>query len=294
MKQEIFHQTINSIIDSLNKLKESEIFLKDNSEFFDALNLIKQPDWPVAVDADLICDETNQAEKIERAEGIRDVFLNMDTKDKNILDFGCGEGHLVHSLQETKPHYVVGYDIYNNKKVELDKSVASIFYDWEIVKEKGPYDIIVLYDILDHLVGMSMQDCLKMCSEVLKPDGKIALRCHPFISRHGGHSYTKFNKAYAHLFLNEAELKYVFPELVNYPTSKVIYPVKTYTASIESAGLTAENVKVLNSDIEPFFSNHVIMERINKNMGIGNKPIMQMSMQFVDIIAVKNENNNKN
>ena len=283
----------NNLMTKINSMERAFIELKreiivqsssgNENYFSDLQTLISSPDWPTAVDPDLLCDENNEAEKVERAEGIRDIFLDESLLDKNILDFGCGDGHLVNAILDRNPKYIVGYDYILSPKVKLKKPNSIFTFDKDIVKEKGPYDLIVLYDVVDHLENTTMLECMKFLGSILARDGKIYIRAHPFISRHGGHAYNKINKAFVHLFLSENELKYFYPDIKNYPTQKVIYPVKTYRESIDSARLNVANLKVINSDIEDFFQQKEIADRISKTINF-KSPIMQMSMQFIDFI----------
>ena len=89
------------------------------------------------------------------------------------------------------------------------------------------------------------------------------------------------------MFLTENELRYLYPDIKNYPTNKIIYPVKTYREYIDQSGLTVHSVKVVNSDIEEFFKRREIAEIISKNNNF-ESPIMQMSMQFVDFVLTNN------
>ncbi len=68
---------------------------------------IDDPNWPIAICPALICDEF---EKFERADGIIEEFLKED-RNRKILDYGCGEGHLVFQIKKHSPEFVIGYDI---------------------------------------------------------------------------------------------------------------------------------------------------------------------------------------
>ena len=279
--------SIGKILEELKKDAIQESTSNKTNHFEVLQNLIDYPDWPSAVDPDLLCNENNELDKLERAEGIRDIFIDESFENKKVLDFGCGEGHLVKAIIERNPKIVVGYDYICSPKVKLEKNKGFITFDKDIVKDNGPYDIIILYDVVDHLEDETITECLEFLKEILADNGKIYIRAHPFISRPGGHAYNKINKAFIHLFLTENELKYLYPDMKNYPTSKIIYPVKTYREHIDQSGLTVHSVKVINSDIEDFFKKREISEIISKNNNFQG-PIMQMSMQFVDFVLTKN------
>ena len=69
-------------------------------------------------------------------------------------------------------------------------------------------------------------DILNKIRSVCAPNAKIFIRCHPWISRHGGHLYHQLNKAFAHLVFSPAELQMLNVDLAE--SIKVVSPLKEY------------------------------------------------------------------
>ncbi|NJL34796.1 MAG: hypothetical protein HC893_14275 [Chloroflexaceae bacterium] len=82
-----------------------------NSDFVSLKSLLASDAWPKAVDPNLICDQESETDKISRAEGILELLVEKDLKDRKFLDFGCGEGHVAYKALVQEPTISVGYDI---------------------------------------------------------------------------------------------------------------------------------------------------------------------------------------
>jgi|694.fasta_scaffold116054_4 2-polyprenyl-3-methyl-5-hydroxy-6-metoxy-1,4-benzoquinol methylase len=268
--------------------------LNEICQFDDLKTLLDSSDWPSAVFQVQIADENSEKDKEERAEGIADIILP-NFNGKKFLDFGCGEGHVAKHAASNAT-LSVGYDIERSTKSQLawedKKENLLLTTNFETVRSEGPYDIILIYDVLDHAKDESMSEILARAKSVLSEDGSIYLRCHPWCGRHGGHAYRKINKAFVHLVLTEDELKEVGLDLE--PTQKVLFPLVTYSKAIEDAGLIDSQERDIDfQDVEPFFSeNPIVKNRILKVFGIekwgkNEKPAFQMSQCFVDYVLKK-------
>lgn len=254
----------------------------------EALNqFISNPAWVAAVPQDLICDENNHEDKMDRARGVRDLFnFNFSYENKKVLDYGTGYGHLVEALLEKNVSLAVGYDVVGEFQIQsADKKVMTS--SWDEVVSKGPYDLIFLYDVIDHVIGETPQEILIKAKSVLSDSGIIKMRCHPFISKHGGHLYNKVNKAYAHLVLSRDEMIKLGHDFKNYPTVRVTMPIRTYNKYIEDAQLKIVSQSVVNEQAEKMFLSGDFGHRIKTNLGMRNIPIPQMGMQFLDYTICK-------
>lgn len=259
---------------------------------FEALKKALQSDkWPEAVNPNLICDPDNEADKVERGRGIIELMIEEDLKGLKILDIGCGEGHTVSISTEYGTAMSVGYDIVENERwsgLAGDKQNVLYTTDFEKVKEQGPFDVIVIFDVLDHLKGEAPASLLEKAKSVLSENGKIYVRCHPFTSRHATHLYHDINKAYVHLVFSDEELAELVPESKYREDSiRVIYPVKTYTEFVEQAGLKIANRRDITERVEPFFKIPKIAERIMKNCNTQKFPDFQLTLQFIDFVLKK-------
>ena len=199
--------------------------LKEPDEFRLMKSLLHSDDWPEAVFSLQIADETSESDKAERAEGIADILLP-PFSGKKFLDFGCSEGHVAKYVSG-EASLSVGYDIVRAETSKLSwenkKEKLLLTTDFEKVVSEGPYDIVMIYDVLDHS-SADPSEILAKAKSVLAEDGKIYLRCHPWTGRHGGHAYRKINKAFVHLVLGEDELEEMGVNLEQ--NRKILFPIK--------------------------------------------------------------------
>lgn len=254
-------------------------------------DLLNSESWPEAVFPAQIADLNSETDKDERAQGISNILLP-PLDGKRFLDFGCGEGHLA-AYASKEAEYSVGYDILAPKasRFEWDAPQQSMLLttDFGSVKEHGPYDVILLYDVVDHCESPS--ELLEMAKSVLAPEGRLYMRCHPWCSRHGGHAYRFLNKAFAHLIFSEEELRTMGVELEK--VVKVVRPLDTYAKMIAKAGLVLDSdLEVDHQQVESFFRDTPpIARRILKRWGVSSwsddPPEFQMSMCFLDYVLKK-------
>ena len=264
---------------------ESEV---TNPEFKNLKDLLNSDQWPLAVPPDLICDIASEEDKMERAEGVLSIVLDQSLNGSKFLDFGCGEGHMAVQAKKEGAEVSVGYDI---REQFWDKpSVANVgtilTTEFEKVKENGPYDTILLYDLLDHVEDQEL--VLEQIKQVSKPETRIFARVHPWAGRHASHLYKKINKAFVHLVFSEEELDEMGFELKEdskKPNNPALMPLLTYGKLFES------KFEIISHDIdrdaiEGFFKNNqLVKSRIMKNFAgnnVGDFPNHQMGQSFID------------
>jgi 2-polyprenyl-3-methyl-5-hydroxy-6-metoxy-1,4-benzoquinol methylase len=259
-KQEIIKQEIIK-----QEASKQEIVKQDDFEQIKAL--LESKDWPNAVPPELICDQTSDNDKKERAEGIIELVIDEPLDGKKFLDFGCGEGHIVKKALERNAVKSVGYDIINSSQFmwEKEENNCLLTINWDNVSKNGPYDIILLYDVLDHISGKEQAlDIMNKIKSVKTKDAKVYIRCHPFCSRHGGHLYTKINKAFMHLIFSEKEL-----ELMNCPLVgdfwKLPHPEMAMRELFVETGFEKIKEEIISEMAEDFFmKNKLIRPRLQK------------------------------
>ena len=253
-------------------------------------DLLESANWPSAVDAALICNKNLEDEKLDRADGILDLVINANLEKLSFLDYGCGEGHVAFRALTQNPHKSFGYDI--EESASWKEFAPALFStNWEEVKKNGPYDVVLLYDVIDHVIDEPV-DNLKRIRSVLAPNAKIFIRCHPWCSRHATHLYQQINKAYLHLVFSEEELDSLGYKGI--PTKKIIHPINTYTDWFKIAGLKIiEKEKITKAPVEEFFIKYpIVRERIKANwkesyeaeLREGKKFPWQLEMQFIDFV----------
>jgi len=268
--------------------------LNDSTSFsdFESLKTALMSDkWPEAVNPNLICNPENEEEKLERGRGIIELIIDEDLKDLKFLDYGCGEGQSAFVATEYEPTLSVGYDIKSKDKwKEFQNEKLIITDNYDKVVENGPYDVILLFDVIDHISNESPTYLLNKLKDLLTDTGKIYIRCHPFISKHGTHLYHELNKAYVHLVFTNDEIKTILPDS-KYQEKNigVIYPVKTYRGWFKDSDLNVLNERIYEEKpVPPFFKIPKIAERILQNTGTNQFPEYQMGLMFVDYTLSKN------
>ena len=305
-------QTLNEVIDKLIAIRDSmlasekpdfvvnqkaspehkiqsisDVVVNTSSSDFDKLRtLLAGDDWPVAVNPVLICNTSDSTEKCDRAQGIIDLMVEEDLAGKRFLDFGTGLGYVPYVAIGENPLWSVGYDIVANEEWANFEQKPNLVLttEYDKLKEYGPFDVILLFDVIDH--AEDPLRTLQQVYELLSDNGKVYLRAHPWMSRHATHAYYELNKAYIHLIFNDQELSQILtkPERVN----KIVKPLATYTKLFDDTGFRQEDARPLKVDPELFFQTPIIANRIIKNTGHKEFPKFQMSMEWIDYILKKN------
>jgi len=248
------------------------------SELTDLRMLAKSDLWPKAVPTSLIADDESQK---SRAMGIIHEFLNTPLSNKKFLDFGCGEGHTVSIAQEIFGAKAFGYDIKSFDCWATMKKTVVLSDELKPIYENAPYDVILLYDVLDH--SENPEEILKICKALKSENGKIYLRLHPWTARSGTHLYKSLNKAYLQLVFNSDELATLG---VIQDKTKKINNMQEYKDWIINAGLTIQSENYIRQDIELFFThNPAILRRIKSNFNY-EFPRKWLEIQFIDLILV--------
>jgi 2-polyprenyl-3-methyl-5-hydroxy-6-metoxy-1,4-benzoquinol methylase len=236
--------------------------------------MLKSPEWPEAVPEFLICED-NDEDKFERAEGIMD-YVGVNFLDKKVLDFGCGEGHVALKVAESAK-FVVGFDIVAPIKSSNEKCLLT--NDFEQVLKNGPYDVVILYDVLDH--SENPVELLKKLQDVCDKDSMVFVRCHSWTSRHGGHLYRQLNKAYVHLFFTKEEL-----ERIGVKTEFVqeyYYPLLTQKKWFEDSSFSTASEDIVKTFVESFFRKKELHDILSLNYE-NQFPEWQMSQSFNDYV----------
>lgn len=253
---------------------------QDDPQFAELRRLLESEQWPLAVPSDLICQETED-DKYERAEGILTEALGGQIEGKRFLDFGCGEGHIVVKSIEYKPQFSLGFDVVRSGTFEWGEK-HMLTNDIDRVIAEGPYDTILLYDVLDHTEHPL--ETLKTVHSLLSESGKVFVRCHPWSSRHGGHLYRKINKAFIHLVFDASELQKLGFEPTN--TQRVIHPVATYNDWFKSTNFQFKE-EIIKTPVEPFFKNNsLVKRRLFKAYADSPTEEIRTGHRFPDMISV--------
>ena len=285
--KKLCNEVAHELGEDLNDMLVTKSLTDINENFHPLKNLLLSEAWPKAVPQELMCDEHNEKDKLDRANGIIAIFLTELVEDKRFLDFGTGNGHLPYAAIKNGAKFAVGYDMASDFSLN---STENLVYTtlWNEVVENGQYDIITLFDVFDHLEYETPVNVLLNLKTILSPTGKIYIRYHPFIAKHGAHLYKKLNKAFMHLVFTEHELQLIMPDYNPVANMSVIHPLKTYKEYAENSGFKVIGEKITKSTVDEFFKNEMISKRICELTGTKILPEQQMEVEFVDHILSMN------
>ena len=217
-------------------------------------------DWPEAVPESMICDDTSEQDKVDRSQAIIEEFVGNPAAiaKLNVLDFGCGEGHVAKQAADFGAALAIGYDI---SPPALKSSGAYMgTTSWDDVINKAPYDIVFVYDVLDHVEDV--EDMLNKIRSVVKFNTVIIMRCHPWCSRHGGHLYKDFNKAFAHLLLSSDELASMNLQVAC--NQKIVSPLREYRSMFEKANLQVVKQEIIQESMDSMLFDSILRKRWNE------------------------------
>lgn len=238
------------------------------------VDLINRPDWPDAVPDHLICGH-NLEDRLARAASIIE-YVGKDCRGYKVLDFGCGDGHV--ALEASRMGAVaVGYDLKQSSALDWEKeSNCYLTSRMEEVVARGPYDLVIIYDVLDHC-----EDALGVLGavkELCKPTATIFTRCHSWMSRHGAHQCRTVNKGWLQIFFTKDELASM--DVDTGDLSQYYFPVIVQTGWFKSLGLKVQASEIVKSDLPPIIQNDLWPRIIGKHHK--TFPFWQLSQSYND------------
>lgn len=284
-------ELVNSLtLDVDERFQKVVLNLDEENQITDIMN---NANWPPAVDNALIA--SSDSDKHDRAAGIVFLFLNDDVAGKKILDFGCGDGHVSKVSADKGAAMSVGYDVQKSDVWDSYPPTSNLLLtsNFSQASAAGPFDIVILYDVLDH--ADDPVALLQQVKSVLAPGGVAQVRCHPWCSRHGGHTYRSMNKAFSHMLMSTDSLIKLSGGAA--PVQKVIHPKMTYQDWFTKAGFNIVSVETVTDKVENFFRVDPIKTQIVNlwksspvpEFASGkNFPDFPMTQSFVDyVVSVK-------
>ena len=191
---------------------------------------------------------------------------------------------MVKQAIEKKPLLSVGYDLHPFPWEKLGvNGPHRLTNQWPNVVEDGPFDVVLLYDVLDHVEGDPGDpvEVLRQVKSIMKPGGRAYIRCHPWCSRTATHLYKKINKAFMHLIFSEEELT-----ALGYGNglkcAKIIHPHATYKKWFNDVGLDLISENGIQENVEEIFTqNRAMNERIKANWkGVSIDPELAAGKSF--------------
>lgn len=248
--------------------------------------LLSSPDWPEAIDIAAIDND----QKV-RATKILELVVTDFLHDTRFLDFGCGDGHVAHAAISKSVKLSVGYDIKQEWANFPPTDKFLLTTNFQEVVQQAPYDIVLLFDVLDHYKGNPVEGLCKI-REIMRPGGRLYVRTHPWCSRNGTHLYKDLNKAYVHLILDEVELSRIGGYVSDH-TVKLTQPIKSYREWFQKADFAIKSEIVITNDVvEPFFTsrnNSIIIEKIARHWHGIEDPTKYLQLQYIDYVLTPNK-----
>lgn len=251
--------------------------IKARKQHIEDLMAIK--DWPEVVPNNVI-EQISDKDQKKRAISAIDAIVDRSLEGVNFLDFGCGEGWITQEVVRRGAANVVGYDIVANAKW---KDLHGPFFTNDInLLKKNHFDVIFLYDVLDHCV-----DPVQVMTQVgncLKKDGVIYVRCHPWTSRHATHVFKQgLNKSYIHLFLTWDEIKELTEQEPVFTRAEK-NPITSYRWWFNDFKIVKERLR--EEVVHAFFHNPSFKELLAQEQNLDNVDAFldSMKLQFVDYV----------
>lgn len=237
--------------------------------------------WPIMVPGHLQNAIPTDEDKINLASSVMDMMVVESMENKRFLDFGCGEGWIARESHKRGVTTTTGYDLQSFPTWDKMNNVTFTTNIDSLTKEG--YDVIFLYDVLDHCVDPLL--VMEQVRSLLSKDGIVYIRCHPWCSKHASHLYKKgLNKAYVHLFLTWDELV----ELGYEPmfTRTEVNPLEAYRWWFSKFKIELE--RPIRTQVSEFFYVPSFVELVWNEQRITHERregfIKDMEMEFVDYI----------
>jgi len=262
-----------------------------SDDFEGMKKLLLSDDWPQACDPYLICDTDSATEMQIRGENVVNYYIDQPLKGLKFLDVYCGQGYIPYAASETAA-LAVGYGPMPEKPHFYwdDKKGNLLLTDSiEKVQENGPYDVICLYDTVDHLEEPELGLLLEQLEKWSRIGTQFYVRCHPWYGRHGGHLYRKINKAFVHLLFSEEELIQLgFPLAGKLNKALSLYRLyPKYFSNLNKSGHFIRQ-KIMTETVEDFFKQNDLVGKRIGSIWQGQFPYFQMSQTYVDYRFIVN------
>lgn len=141
-----------------------------------------------------------------------DNFDAGEIRQKDVLDFGCGEGGLSFLLAELEPKSITGIDIIptrissaQKQALEHAHSIPLRFFlardDVSIDLPDSTVDVLLCFDVLEHI--MKYEVIFHEWWRVLRPGGRVLIWWVPWFHPYGHHVESLVPIPWAHVFFSD-------------------------------------------------------------------------------------------
>jgi SAM-dependent methyltransferase len=239
--------------------------------------------WPEAVPAHLLNNEgPSDEDQVNRANAVLDFMIDRSIEGGTFLDFGCGEGWITQEASKRGVTEAMGYDIIHDDNWNK-RQLAKFTSNFETLPQ-GHFDYIMLYDVLDHCEDPMLT--MSQVKSLLKPDGVVFIRCHPWPSKHAMHLWKQgLNQAHLHLFLSWDELRGVIGDSPMF-TRVEKDPIEAYHWWFNEFNIAKE--RLTQEDVSEFFFVPAFKELLANEQQIPVEQIddflARMRISFVDYV----------
>jgi len=96
-------------------------------------------------------------------------------RPESLLDVGCGDGRLIHTIKSEVPH-VIGIDL-SERAIAFARAFNSDvdFVCGDIASLSGQYAFLTLIEVLEHIPDSAMAAFLKHVARLIRHDGRVLI-----------------------------------------------------------------------------------------------------------------------
>jgi 2-polyprenyl-3-methyl-5-hydroxy-6-metoxy-1,4-benzoquinol methylase len=113
---------------------------------------------------------------IEESLYFNKIFNIFARKTKSILEIGYGNGSFLGWCQNKK-YNITGIEQDNELIKRAKKNRFTVFKSIKELSQKNKFDLIVLFDVIEHIPQNNIKDYLESIKKLLNQKGKIFIRC---------------------------------------------------------------------------------------------------------------------
>lgn len=183
----------------------------------------------------------------------------------NILDIGCGAGHLLHSMKEAGFTNLLGIDPFNKENIQYDNGLnieQKSIHDLPKKNEEGDWDLIMFNHSFEHV--LDQKEVLSKTYQLLKPGGVCMIRIPTATSwawRSYGVDWVQLD-APRHLFLHSLKSMHMLAKQADFKLEEVIYDSFAFQSwgSIQyqqNIALHDENSYAVSPEKSPFSTSDI-------------------------------------